>query len=78
MGDYMEYVSQFSPWYLVLLALLLFLWVFPLWRIIGKAGHLPFLSLFAIFPAVGLILLWWLALALWPIKRDAPVPARRR
>jgi hypothetical protein len=35
MGDYMEYASQFSPWYLVVLALLLFLWVFPLWRIIG-------------------------------------------
>ena len=76
MGDYMEYLSEFSPWYLVLLALLLFLWVFPLWRIIGKAGYPPFLSLLAIFPAVGLILLWWLAFARWPIKRDAPVPAR--
>jgi hypothetical protein len=82
MANYTEYLSEFSPWYLVLLALLLFLWVFPLWRIIGKAGYPPFLSLFAIFPAVGLLLLWWLAFAQWPvrrdapIRRDAPVPAR--
>ena len=82
MDDYVAYLSEFSPWYLVLLALLLFLWVFPLWRIIGKAGYPPFLSLFAIFPVVGLLLLWWLAFAQWPIRcdapirRDAPVPAR--
>jgi hypothetical protein len=73
MSDYMEYVREFSPWYLVLLALLLFLWVFPLWRIIGKAGYPPVLSLFAIFPAVGLILLWWLAFARWPVRRATPV-----
>jgi hypothetical protein len=84
MGNYTQYLSEFSPWYLVLLALLLFLWVFPLWRIIGKAGYPPFLSLFAIFPAVGLILLWWLAFARWPISPDAPfrrndpVPARSK
>lgn len=77
MDGYMEYLS--SPWYLALLALLLFLWVFPLWRIIGKAGYPPFLSLFAIFPAVGVLLLWWLAFAQWPSsRRDAPVPARTR
>jgi type VI protein secretion system component VasK len=73
MDDYVRYLSEFSPWYLVLLALLLFVWVFPLWRIIGKAGYPPVLSLLAIFPAVGLILLWWLAFAQWPIWRDAPV-----
>jgi hypothetical protein len=78
MGDYMEYVGGLSPWYLVPLAVLLFLWVFPLWRIVGKAGYPPFLALFAIFPALGLILLWWLAFARWPVGRDAPIPARAR
>jgi hypothetical protein len=77
MSDYLDAnLSEFSPWYLVLLALLLFLWVFPLWRIIGKAGYPPFLSLFAIFPAVGLILLWWLAFAPWPIRRNIAAPER--
>jgi hypothetical protein len=73
MGDHMEYLGEFSPWYLALLALLLFHCVFPLWRIIGKTGYPPFLSLLAILPAVGLILLWWLAFARRPIKRDAPI-----
>jgi hypothetical protein len=75
-GDYIPYASEFSPWYLALLAILLFAWVFPLWRIIGKAGYPPSLSLLAVFPVVGLILLWWLAFARWPVKRDAPLPAR--
>jgi hypothetical protein len=75
MGDYMEDLSRLSPWYLVLLAVLIWVWVFPLWRIVGKAGYPPSLSLFAIFPALGLILLWWLAFARWPNRREAPVPA---
>jgi hypothetical protein len=69
-------LRDYSAWHFALLGLLLFLWVFPLWRIIGKAGYPPFLSLLAIFPAVGLILLWWLAFARWPIKRDEPASAR--
>jgi hypothetical protein len=77
MGDNMDaYLNELSPWYLALLALGLFLWVFPLWRIVGKAGYPPALALFAVFPVVGLILLWWLAFARWPIRRDASVPAR--
>jgi hypothetical protein len=77
MGENMDaYLIELSPWYLVLLALLLFFWVFPLWRIVGKAGYPPALSLLALFPAAGLILLWWLAFARWPVRRDAPVPVR--
>jgi hypothetical protein len=47
------------------------LWVYPLWRIIGRTGHHPALSLLAIFPVAGLIVLWWLAFARWP-AREAP------
>jgi hypothetical protein len=78
MGDYMEELGRLSPWHLVLLAVLLWVWVFPLWRIVGKAGYPRSLSLFAVFPALGLILLWWLAFARWPISRGAPVPARSK
>ena len=53
-----EYLSQYSPWHLALLPVLIFLWVYPLWRIIGRVGYPPAIALLAIFPAVGLILLW--------------------
>ena len=77
MGEYLdEYLRDYSVWHFALLGFVLFLWVFPLWRIIGKAGYPPFVSLLAIFPVVGLILLWWLAFARWPVERDAAVSAR--
>jgi type VI protein secretion system component VasK len=64
-----QYLRDYSFWHLALLPLLLFLWVYPLWRIIGRAGYPPAISLLAIFPAVGLILLWWLAFSRWPVER---------
>jgi hypothetical protein len=55
----------------VLLALLVVaLWVYPVWRIIDRTGRHPALSLFAIVPPLGLILLWWLAFTDWPAQRD--------
>ena len=66
-------LGEYTARHFALLAFLIFLWVFPLWRIIGKAGYHPAVSLFAIFPAIGLILLWWLAFARWPIRRGEPV-----
>jgi hypothetical protein len=81
MGEYLtEYAGEYlrnyyASWHLALLGLLLFLWIFPMWRIIGKAGYPPALSLLAVFPAVGLILLWWLAFARWPAERDRPSAA---
>jgi hypothetical protein len=62
-------LGDYKVWHFALLAVLIFLWVFPLWRIIGKAGYHPALSLFAVLPALGLILLWWLAFARWPNRR---------
>ena len=79
-----EYLSQVlrgtSLWHLALLPLLLLLWVYPLWRIIGRAGYPPTIALLAIFPAVGLILLWWVAFSRWPVEQRsepaaAPEPA---
>jgi hypothetical protein len=73
-------MDEYSLWHLVLFAVVVFLWVFPFWHIIGKAGYHPAISLLAIFPALGLILLWWLAFARWPIERNQPLsggPVRR-
>jgi len=62
-------MDDLSVWYWAILAFFVFMWVFPLWRIIGRAGYHPAISLFAIFPALGLVLLWCLAFARWPNAR---------
>jgi hypothetical protein len=51
---------------LAIIALVIAISIFPLWRIIARTGHNPALSLFGIVPLFGLILLWWLAFAEWP------------
>jgi hypothetical protein len=71
-----EYLGQYSAWHFALLGLLICLWVVPLWRIVAKAGYPPFISLLAIFPAIGLVLLWWLAFAHWPAERHGRTAAR--
>ena len=39
----------------------------PLWRIFGRAGFRPYLSLLVFVPILGvLIVLFWLALVPWP------------
>ena len=50
-----------AHWFVILL--LMVLWVVPLWRILKKAGYNPGISLVALLPPVGLIVLWWSAFA---------------
>jgi hypothetical protein len=57
-------------------ALIVFLWIFPLWRIIGRTGRHPALALFAIFPLTALILLWRLAYTSWPAVDVRTSPPR--
>ena len=49
----------------------LILFVLPLWRILAKAGYPAPLSLLALFPLAGLIILFWLAFSTWPLERAA-------
>ncbi len=59
-------MGPLSLWHLIILALVMFAWIFPLWRIIDRTGRHPALALFGFFPLTALILLWWLAYADWP------------
>jgi hypothetical protein len=76
-GDYLdEYLRDYSAWHFGLLGLLLFLGCSRC----GASSERPGIRLSSrssrFFPAVGLILLWWLAFSRWPIKRDEPVSAK--
>lgn len=51
--------------------------VIAYWKILEKTGHPGPLALLYIFPFVGIIMLYWLALAEWPALRPrtaAPAP----
>lgn len=67
MGDLLQ------PWHLLILALVAtvwaVLWILPLWLIAGKAGLQKWVTLIAIFPFFGVIVLYYIALSEW--KRPA-------
>jgi hypothetical protein len=46
-----------------------FLTILPLWKIVGKAGYHPALSLLAFIPLVNVISLYGFAFANWPIQK---------
>ena len=61
-----------QPSHLILVLIVpLLLFVFPLWRILAKAGYPASLSLLAVFPLLGWFILLWLAFSEWPIERAA-------
>ncbi len=54
---------------LIVLVMLLFV-LLPLWRILVKAGHPGAISLLALVPAVGIVIIFWLAFSEWPVERE--------
>lgn len=67
MASWCNFMASLPAWQCLLIALaVVFLWVFPLWRIIGRTGRHPAISLLGFFPPTALIVLWWLAFAKWP------------
>ena len=55
-----------SIWHWIVVLLLTFVWIFPLWKILPRAGLSKWLSLTAVIPLFGLVLLWIVALKPWP------------
>jgi hypothetical protein len=55
-----------SIWHWIVVLFLGFVWIFPFWKILPRAGISKWFSLVAIFPLFGLILLWVIALRSWP------------
>jgi hypothetical protein len=46
------------------------LFVMPFWKICGRAGFRPALSLIALIPGGILVLLWVIAFAKWPALKE--------
>jgi len=63
-------MGTFSLWHWIIVLLVLWIWVFPLWRILKRIGRTPALALLAVIPLIGSILLWWIALSDWPKLRS--------
>jgi hypothetical protein len=53
-----------THWFFILIWLAVF--IYPLWRIVGKAGFHPAFSLLGLVPIVNIIFLWIFAFVKWP------------
>lgn len=60
----MYHYSYQSHGFVALIVLFLLIW--PLWRIVGRTGHTPLLSLLFFVPIANVILVWYLAFGRWP------------
>jgi hypothetical protein len=57
---------------LMMLVLVLIIFVYPVWRIIGRTGHSGWWCLLIFIPLVNIAALWIFAFASWPaIERKA-------
>lgn len=65
-------MGQFSLWHFIAWLLMVFIFIFPFWKIVAKAGYSGAWSLLAFVPIVNFIMLWVFAFANWPrIRSDA-------
>ena len=66
----------FGLWQLVLLVLYVFLLIFPVARILGRAGLSGWWSILALIPVVNLLALWIFAFVDWPRLRGGGLGER--
>lgn len=52
--------------HLIILALVAAIFLYPMSRILRRAGYSGWLALFAMIPFVGIVGIWWFAFARWP------------
>ncbi|HKU95998.1 MAG TPA: hypothetical protein VJR58_12015 [Vineibacter sp.] len=59
-------MGSFSLFHWLIVLVVSFLWIFPIWMILKRTGRPGPLALLAIIPLIGVLLLWWIALSRWP------------
>jgi hypothetical protein len=62
-------MGSLSIWHWIILLVYIFIFVFPIARILGRVGLSGWWSILAIIPLVNLIALWVFAFASWPRDR---------
>ncbi len=55
---------------LVIIGLILLFFIVPFWKIFGKAGFPRMLSLLMIVPLVNVVVVFYVAFARWPVRRE--------
>jgi hypothetical protein len=62
-------MGSLSIWHWFVVVIYLFVILFPVAKIVGKAGYSGWWCLVAVIPLVNLIFLWIFALVTWPNER---------
>lgn len=58
-------------WHWIIVLSFSFVWIFPFWTILPRVGVSKWVSLAAVFPLFGIVLLWIIALKPWPNNLQA-------
>jgi hypothetical protein len=55
---------------LIIIAIFVFVFIIPFWKIFAKAGFSGWLSLTQIVPILNIVMLFYVAFAEWPLHRE--------
>lgn len=56
-----------SIWHCLIVLIVWLAWIVPLYQILGKAGFAKGWAFLALFPPVGMVILWVIAFSRWRI-----------
>ena len=61
-------MGSLSIWHWLIVLFIMFTVIFPVWKIVSKAGFSGWWSLLSFIPVIGFFALWVFALIDWPAK----------
>jgi len=63
-------VGELSIWHIIILLMVVVFLLYPIGRILGRAGWSPWLCILWLIPFVNIIMLWVFAFAPWPALNE--------
>lgn len=67
-------MSEYGPGHWVMFVLALFVYLYPIGRVLRRVGFSPYWSILALIPLGNLLGLWVLAFSEWPAKAGQSPP----